>query len=281
MEEAKAHPAATKRLIQGREDDIAHTGPHLPEQRPLVIEEHAQGEMEREPGRKSRPLRVAILVREREVVEAADERRVDGGVRGTMAGEPLAQVEVVDGVIAVGGEPVSGDSAHHRLPELDQLAGSPGRSRAPVDRPKARPRPFEQLDASGPAARLHGRVSGRGAERNPRRRPDRLVEGGAEAAQQREPALEEARRGELGGAGRSPRQAVVLGEPCEPKRRILPARAPEADHARRHERVTPGLDRAARIGGCARRGDRAPRSARPARATTHPFPRAAIHAGRR
>ena len=77
MEELEAHAPASQGLVEGREHHVAHPRPHLPEHRAPVGEEHATGEEQARAGADGRAGEVAVLVREREVVGASHEGRVD------------------------------------------------------------------------------------------------------------------------------------------------------------------------------------------------------------
>ena len=50
-------PAAAQRLVDRGEHDLAHPGLHPPEDRSLVVEEHAAGQLEPQAGREPRPRR--------------------------------------------------------------------------------------------------------------------------------------------------------------------------------------------------------------------------------
>ena len=70
-EEAKLDAATDESLVHGREDRLARSGVHPPEDRPLEVEEHPAGKLQTQSGREAGPAVVPALVGEGEVVHAA------------------------------------------------------------------------------------------------------------------------------------------------------------------------------------------------------------------
>src|SRR5262249_32779525 len=73
-EELEPNAAPARGLVQRSEHHPAHTGAHLPEDGPAVLEEQLRGQEEAEPGGEPGTFRVAALVREYQVVHPAHER---------------------------------------------------------------------------------------------------------------------------------------------------------------------------------------------------------------
>ena len=96
VEEAELDAAPAQGLVQRSEDDVAHPGRHLPEDRALVVEERLARQEDPPAGAERGHRRVAVPVGEDEVVEPADERRVGGFGRGAVAEDPRPVVLVVD-----------------------------------------------------------------------------------------------------------------------------------------------------------------------------------------
>src|SRR5262249_20436284 len=86
---------------QRRENRLAHARPEAPERRAAIGKEHAQRAAQRLTGGERRPGAIAPLVAERQIVESGDERRVDRGLHGAVAQQPLLAVDVVDRVEAM------------------------------------------------------------------------------------------------------------------------------------------------------------------------------------
>jgi hypothetical protein len=77
MEELEAHAAALERLVHRGDHDVAHAGVHPPEDRALVAEHESQQAAQGLARGHRRARRIAVAVRERGVVEAAEDRRVE------------------------------------------------------------------------------------------------------------------------------------------------------------------------------------------------------------
>ena len=102
VEEGELDAAPLQHLVERREDGVAHAGLHLPHDGAVVVEGHAHHAAQHRARLDVRLGEVAAFVGEHEVVEAAHGRGVDrqAGV-GAVAGEPGAEVLVVDGVEAL------------------------------------------------------------------------------------------------------------------------------------------------------------------------------------
>ncbi len=129
MEEPELHPSGAQRVVERREDDVAHARGHLPEDRAAVVEEHLPRQQQTGPGCEPRALGVAVLVAEHEVVHDPDQRRLDGLRPGTVTRQPFAVVLVVDRRVALGAghEPVDDDAAHDRAHEVEEVPHAAGR----------------------------------------------------------------------------------------------------------------------------------------------------------
>ncbi len=129
MEELEPYAAGPEHLVQRREDDIPHPCAHPPEERPAIGEEHPHGPAERHAGGETRPADVAVLVGEREVVDAAQEARVERFLGGAVQAQPVAPVVVVDRVEASGvdretvhrGPAKDGEDQVDHMPDAPQL----------------------------------------------------------------------------------------------------------------------------------------------------------------
>ena len=100
VEEADLHAALLEHLVAGREHDVAHAGLHLPEHRAAVGEEHPQRAAQCLAGGQPWTCRVAVLVRQCQVVQAAHEGRIERALGRAVHAQPLAALEVVDGLQA-------------------------------------------------------------------------------------------------------------------------------------------------------------------------------------
>ncbi len=128
VEELEADAASAQDLVEGREDDVPHACPHLPEQRPPVGVEHSHRTPQPDPRGHRRPAGVAVLVGEPEVVEPAHEGRVDRLLGGAVEHQPVAHLVVVEGVEAarVSGQPAADRAAQpgqHQVQHHPQAAG--------------------------------------------------------------------------------------------------------------------------------------------------------------
>ena len=95
-EELEPDAAPEQRLIQRGEHHLSHAGPHLPEDGTAVLEEQLRGQEEAKPGGEPRTFGIAALVGEHQVVHPAHERGAERFRRGAVAGQPLAEIQVVD-----------------------------------------------------------------------------------------------------------------------------------------------------------------------------------------
>ena len=127
VKELEAHPAPGEHLPERREYHVAHSRLHLPEEGPPVGEERPEVPAQRGAGGDPRAAHVAVLVGEREVIEGTDLGAVDGPFRGAIEPQPLATVEVVDGIEAarVRHELETKRSAYHRERQVDDLPEAP------------------------------------------------------------------------------------------------------------------------------------------------------------
>ena len=74
VEELELDAATPQCLVQRGDDDIAHPGGHLPEDRALVAEEHEADEERHHPRRHRGLAGFGLLVAEHQVVQPADQR---------------------------------------------------------------------------------------------------------------------------------------------------------------------------------------------------------------
>ena len=127
VEEREADAAPAQHLVEGRENDVAHTRLHAPEERAAVGEERAHHAAERLARRDARARGIAVLVGEAEVVEAAQVAGVHRLLRGAVHEQPLAAVVVLDRVEAarVGRQVEADDAAQGRERQVDDRPQAP------------------------------------------------------------------------------------------------------------------------------------------------------------
>ena len=124
MEELERHPPPAQRLVDGREEDVAHARRRLPEDGAAVLEEHLRREEDR--GARTHAVVGAIFeVGEDEVVEPPDERELGHLLGRAVAGDPVEEVLVVERAEAapVGDQPVGEHPAHGRRHDRDEVPG--------------------------------------------------------------------------------------------------------------------------------------------------------------
>jgi hypothetical protein len=129
VEELDLDAALGQDLVQRSDHSVAHSGLHAPQDRLVVMEEAADGALDGASGGHVGREGVAVDEREGAVVDAAQERRVALGVLGvyfgTVAGEPRAQLQVVDAVEPLGQNPVledAGQCGHGQVDRAGQKA---------------------------------------------------------------------------------------------------------------------------------------------------------------
>ena len=96
MEELEVDPTGAQRFVQRSEDHLAHAHGHLPKERALVVHQRFHAEQRAQPGAEPLLLRVSAGVREHQVVQPADVRGFDGGLRSAVATDPVAELLVVE-----------------------------------------------------------------------------------------------------------------------------------------------------------------------------------------
>jgi hypothetical protein len=123
MKELELDAALLQHFVEGSEDDVAHARAHLPEDVTSVGEEHAQRAAQALPRRDAWPLKVAVLVRQRERVETAHECGVEGALRGAVQAQPFGDLVVVDRIEAarIVRQAEADDAAHDGEREIDDL----------------------------------------------------------------------------------------------------------------------------------------------------------------
>ena len=237
-EESEAHPSRDQRLVDRREDGLAHPGPQLPEDRALVVEPQLGREEHPPAGGEPGPGGIALLVREHQVVLASHDRRLERRRLGAVPPQPVPEVEVVDGVVgvAVAAQPVRGHPGQHGPDEVDQVV-EPAGARVGADR-RAR---------AGPAA-------GRTRRRSPPRR--------REPASRRPPCLASSSSCWLTASSVGAIDLDAPGRPAAARARASSRRPASAAGRARARRRSRGA--AARCGPAARRprGRARPRPAR-------------------
>ena len=122
MKEFKLDAAATQRLIEGCDDDVAHPRCHLPEYRALVLEKHQADQENHQTGCDSWTFGASGVVAEYQVVHASDKWEVKHVRMTAMAQDPLTEILVIDGSEAgqVGDQLVGDDAADDRCDQRYQ-----------------------------------------------------------------------------------------------------------------------------------------------------------------
>ena len=96
-EELEAHAAGSQRLVDRREDGVAHPRLHLPHDRAAVAQAHAQHRLQRLAGGQAGLFAVTVAVGEAELVEGAQDRRLGQRLgAGAVARHPGHELLVVD-----------------------------------------------------------------------------------------------------------------------------------------------------------------------------------------
>src|SRR6185436_18357953 len=106
MEKLEFHSAPAEHFVEGTEYGVAHSGLHLPEDGPAILEDDAHHAPHRRAGGVVRSLWVSTLEAEDEIVQAANERRVGEEVVRAVAAEPGDPFLVLDRLEAAGDDAV-------------------------------------------------------------------------------------------------------------------------------------------------------------------------------
>ena len=77
VKELEANPTVLEHLIERRKYDVAHPRAHAPEERSAVREEHPHRAAKRHASREPRSRHIAVLERERQIVDATHKARVE------------------------------------------------------------------------------------------------------------------------------------------------------------------------------------------------------------
>src|SRR5215213_6634842 len=88
MKELEVDSASPQRLIERRDDHIAHPRGHLPEERTLVAEQDLTRQEDGDSGAERRTVGIAVGIAEHHVVEGAHQGKVDDTGMSTMPDDP-------------------------------------------------------------------------------------------------------------------------------------------------------------------------------------------------